>query len=216
MLITIFDSRGIIHKEFVPAGQTITGEYFLNFLKRLIARIRRFRPEYRDEDSWCLLHDNAPNHSSLIVRRFLAKNNVCVLNHPPYSLYLAPCDFYLFPKIKLKLKGCFFYDIPTIQRAATSTLEAIPQSGLQEAFNSLLNQIEGKETKGIHRRSKTMDWTTRGDEEDGGGSMERPCPSVEEGTEGGRSERWRHRSFLLVYMIVEIDIRYDRRELTLR
>ncbi|UYV79428.1 USP2, partial [Cordylochernes scorpioides] len=112
MLITIFDSRGIIHKEFVPAGQTITGEYYLNFLKRLIARIRRIRPEYRDEDSWCLLHDNAPSHSSLIVRRFLAKNNVCVLNHPPYSLYLAPCDFYLFPKIKLKLK-----DLPSLGKA---------------------------------------------------------------------------------------------------
>ncbi|UYV73796.1 hypothetical protein LAZ67_11000937 [Cordylochernes scorpioides] len=108
MLITFFDSRGIIHKEFVPAGQTIAGEYYLNVLKRLIARIRRIRPEYRDENSWCLLHDNAPSHSSIIVRRFLAKNNVCVLNHPPYSPDLAPCDFYLFPKIKLKLKGFFF------------------------------------------------------------------------------------------------------------
>ncbi|UYV78806.1 hypothetical protein LAZ67_16002852 [Cordylochernes scorpioides] len=111
MLITFFDSRGIIHKEFVPARQTITGEYYLNVLKRLIARIRRIRPEYRNEDSWCLLHDNAPSHSSLIVRRFLAKNNICVLNHPPYSPDLAPCDFYLFPKIKLKLKGCFFFMI---------------------------------------------------------------------------------------------------------
>ncbi|UYV63154.1 hypothetical protein LAZ67_2003304 [Cordylochernes scorpioides] len=88
MLITFFDSRGIIHKEFVPAGRTITGD--------------RIRPEYRDEDSWCLLHDNAPSHSSLIVCRFLAKNNVCVSNNPPYSPALAPCDFYLFPKIKLK------------------------------------------------------------------------------------------------------------------
>ncbi|UYV61726.1 hypothetical protein LAZ67_1006170 [Cordylochernes scorpioides] len=83
MLITFFDSRGFIQKEFVPAGQTVTGEYYLKVLKRLIARIRRIRPEYRDEDSWCLLHDNASSHSSLIVRRFLAKNNVCVLNHPP-------------------------------------------------------------------------------------------------------------------------------------
>ncbi|UYV70884.1 hypothetical protein LAZ67_8000973 [Cordylochernes scorpioides] len=57
MLITFFDSRVIIHKEFVPAGQVITGEYYLNVLKRLIARIRRIRPEYRDEDSWCLLHN---------------------------------------------------------------------------------------------------------------------------------------------------------------
>ncbi|UYV60691.1 hypothetical protein LAZ67_1001933, partial [Cordylochernes scorpioides] len=49
-------------------------------------------------------------------------------------------------------------------------------------------EIEVKETTGIYRRSKTMDWTTRGDEEDGGGSMERPCgpSSVEEGIEGGR------------------------------
>ncbi|UYV79301.1 hypothetical protein LAZ67_17002009 [Cordylochernes scorpioides] len=49
-------------------------------------------------------------------------------------------------------------------------------------------EIERKETTGIYRRSKTMDWTTRGDEEVGGGSMERPFgpPSVEEGTEGGR------------------------------
>ncbi|UYV69610.1 hypothetical protein LAZ67_6004089 [Cordylochernes scorpioides] len=50
-------------------------------------------------------------------------------------------------------------------------------------------QIE--ETTGIHSRPKTMDWTSRGDEEDGGGSMERPCgpPSVEEGIEGGSMER---------------------------
>ncbi|UYV80064.1 hypothetical protein LAZ67_18001570 [Cordylochernes scorpioides] len=78
MLITFFDSRGIIHKEFVPAGHTLTGEYYLNVLKRLIARIRRIRPEYRDADSWCLLHDNAPSHFSLIVRRFLAKNNPAI------------------------------------------------------------------------------------------------------------------------------------------
>ncbi|UYV76387.1 hypothetical protein LAZ67_14000250 [Cordylochernes scorpioides] len=33
-----------------------------------------------------------------------------------------------------------------------------------------------------------MDWMTRGDEEDGGGSMEWPCgpPSIEDGAEGGR------------------------------
>ncbi|UYV65759.1 hypothetical protein LAZ67_3005353 [Cordylochernes scorpioides] len=135
MLITIFDSRGIIHKEFVPAGQTITGEYYLNFLKRLIARIRRIRPEYRDEDSWCLLHDNAPSHSSLIVRRFLAKNNVCVLNHPPYSLYLAPCDFYLFPKIKLKLK---VYEVQTRQ----TTLDAGRDKDLHDLILALSTKID--------------------------------------------------------------------------
>jgi hypothetical protein len=30
---------------------------------------------------------------------------MAVILHPPYSPDLAPCDFFLFPKIKLKLKG---------------------------------------------------------------------------------------------------------------
>ena len=28
----------------------------------------RIRPEYRDPEIWSLLHDNAPSHTSLIVR----------------------------------------------------------------------------------------------------------------------------------------------------
>ncbi|GFV71746.1 putative DD34D transposase [Trichonephila clavipes] len=53
------------------------------------AKIRRIRPEHRTESSWCLSHDKAPSHTSLIVRRFWAKNNVCILNHPLYSSDLA-------------------------------------------------------------------------------------------------------------------------------
>jgi len=105
-----------------------------------MARIRRIRPEYQDPENWSLLHDNTPSHNSLIVRQFLARNQVCVLNYPPYSSDLAPCDFSLFPKLKLKLKGCFFEDIPTIQTASTRTLEAIPQNELNQAFESLLNR----------------------------------------------------------------------------
>ena len=140
MLITFFDSKDIIHKEFVPTGQTITGAYYLEVLKRLMGRIHRIRPEYRDPEDWSLLHDNAPSHTSLIVCQFLARNRVSVLNHPPYSPDLAPCDFSLFPKLKLKLKGRFFDNIPTIQSASTQALQAIPQTELEHAFESLLNR----------------------------------------------------------------------------
>ncbi|XP_011166492.1 histone-lysine N-methyltransferase SETMAR-like [Solenopsis invicta] len=140
MLITFFDSKGIIHKEFVPSDQIVTGDYYLEVLKRLMARIRRIRPDYQDPNSWTLLHDNAPSHKSLSVCQFLARNQVCVLNYPPYSPDLAPCHFSVFPKLKLKLKGCFFEDIPTIQTASTRELEAIPQNELNHAFESLLNR----------------------------------------------------------------------------
>ena len=41
MLITFFDSKRIIHREFVPTDQTITGAYYLEVVKCLMDRIRR-------------------------------------------------------------------------------------------------------------------------------------------------------------------------------
>ena len=38
--------------------QTITGAYYLELLKCLMARIRRIRSNYRDPETWSLLHDN--------------------------------------------------------------------------------------------------------------------------------------------------------------
>ncbi|GFY08778.1 mariner Mos1 transposase [Trichonephila clavipes] len=104
-----------------------------------MARIRRICPGCRAESSWCLLHDNAPSYTSLAVHQFLAKNNVCVLNQPPYSPDFAPCDYSLFSKLKRKLKGCYFEDILTLQIVSTHALQAIPQSDLQQSFDPLIN-----------------------------------------------------------------------------
>ena len=124
--------------EFVATSQTITGTYYLEALKRLIARICCIRPEYRDPETWSLLHDNALSHTSLIVRRFLVRNKFCVLIYAPYSPDLTLCDFSLFPK--LKFKGCFFNDISTIRAATTWGVEVIQQSELEHAYESLLNR----------------------------------------------------------------------------
>jgi hypothetical protein len=50
--------------------------------------------------SWVLHQDNAPAHNALSVKRFLMKYKITMLEHPPYSPDLAPCDFFLFQKIK--------------------------------------------------------------------------------------------------------------------
>jgi transposase len=49
-----------------------------------------------------------PAHTAFSIGEFLAKKNIPTLPHPPYSPDLAPCDFYLFPKLKSKLKGHHF------------------------------------------------------------------------------------------------------------
>ena len=74
-LITFFDSKRILHWEFIPPDQTITGTYYLKVLKSLTARIRLICPDYRDLETWSLLHDNAASQTSLIVRQFLDRNS---------------------------------------------------------------------------------------------------------------------------------------------
>jgi len=49
-------------------------------------------------------HDGAASHSALSVKQFLAQKLITEMEHPPYSLNLAPNDFWLFPKIKSALK----------------------------------------------------------------------------------------------------------------
>jgi hypothetical protein len=38
-----------------------------------------------------------------------------VIPHPPYSTDLLPCNFFLYPKLKMVLKGRNFNDITKIQ-----------------------------------------------------------------------------------------------------
>jgi hypothetical protein len=59
--------------------------------------------------------DFAPAHNALSVKQFLANHNINVLEHQPCSPDLAPCDFYLFPKIKSVLKGTHFLSVEDVK-----------------------------------------------------------------------------------------------------
>ena len=81
-----------IHYEFVPTGQTVNQVYHLKVLKKLREKVRRKRPELFANKSWILHHDNAPVHTALSVREFLATKQITVLEYPAYSPALAPND----------------------------------------------------------------------------------------------------------------------------
>ena len=74
---------------------------------------------------WLLHRDNVPAHASLIVREFLTKNNMTTVLHPAYSPDLAPCDFYMFPKMKLRLKGRRFTSIEEVQAESQQILNTL-------------------------------------------------------------------------------------------
>jgi len=54
------------------------------------------------------LHNNAPAHWTLASQKKLDYLGFQCLDHPPYSLDLAPSDYHLFSGLKKQLKGRHF------------------------------------------------------------------------------------------------------------
>jgi hypothetical protein len=55
-------------------------------LKRLREGIWHKRPDRWKNNNWFLHHDNAPAHTSLVVRQFLSSKNITVIPQPPIRL----------------------------------------------------------------------------------------------------------------------------------
>ncbi len=142
MLIVSFYSHGMIHTEFVSPGQTVNADFYKRVLDQLLKRIARVWPDLHVSKAWCHLHDSAPSHNALLFRQFLAKKNVTVLHHPPYSPDLALADYFLFLRLKIHLKGHWFDDGSAIQKAVTRDLKAIPVSDFAPTIARLADRAQ--------------------------------------------------------------------------
>jgi len=133
MLVCFFDHKVIVHYEFIAQWQMVNQQCYVEMLTMLWESVRR---EGRGiwPDKWILHHDNAPAHDVLRVRKFLAKNSITKMDHPPYSPDLAPCDFWLFPKLRNALKGQRFDNLSNIQRNMKTLLRGILENDFQECF----------------------------------------------------------------------------------
>jgi histone-lysine N-methyltransferase SETMAR len=81
-------------------------------------------------------HDNAPAHADLLTRRFLTNNSVTVVPYPPYSPYLALSDFFLFPKLKMELKGRRFQTVEGVQAESQAVLTTLRENDFQKCFKN--------------------------------------------------------------------------------
>lgn len=73
-------------------AKQLMGKFYVEILKRLKERIFRMRSDLTRMNSWILHHDNTTAHTSLVVRKFLPKNLITLINRSFYSLDLAPCN----------------------------------------------------------------------------------------------------------------------------
>ena len=127
-----FRSQGVVHKEFVPQGQTVNKQYY----REVLEKTQKNGSSCPARD--CGHLDAASRECSLscchLRERIFAQNCISVVPQSPYSPDLSPCDFFLFPKLKFHLKGRHFGTVDNIQKVVTDQLRELPH----EDFPALL------------------------------------------------------------------------------
>ena len=119
----------MIYMHWVPTGQST---------REFRKRFRRKRPALFKSGQWHFHQDKAPVHNSILVTDYLTKMGIKTVPHPPYSPDLAPCDFWLFPKLKEKLRGCHYETIEEMKEAVTKVIDTLTQEDFHGAFQMLL------------------------------------------------------------------------------
>jgi histone-lysine N-methyltransferase SETMAR len=93
MLLVFFDNKGLNYTNIVPRGSMVNANYILKALGTFMKHLKKKRPEMVSKE-WFFHWDNAPVHTAAVFQTWLASNNIQLLQHPPYSLDLAPVDFF--------------------------------------------------------------------------------------------------------------------------
>lgn len=142
LYVIFFDNKGPVMQIPVPKGRTVTAKFYKNVvLKNLKSCYKRRRPSTGIK-YLRLLHDNAPAHKARLVTEFLASEKVTVLPHPPYSPDLAPCDFFLFPKLKFQLSGKRYKSRNALGSAVYQYLMSVPIKEYELCFQSWIERLK--------------------------------------------------------------------------
>ena len=91
-------------------------------LREFRKRFRRKWPALFKSSQWHFHQDNAPVHNSILVTECLTKMGIKAVPHLPYSPDVAPCDFWLFHK----LRGCH-YETIEMKEAVMKVIDTLTQ-----------------------------------------------------------------------------------------
>lgn len=102
MVASFFGRTGHVATVALPPDSTVNAEWYTTqCLRAVLIKVREKRPK----GGIILHHDNARPHIANRTTEYLKANGVEILHSPSNSPDLAPCDFFLFPTIKNKMRG---------------------------------------------------------------------------------------------------------------
>ena len=125
--------RKSIHQSWLAKGLGL-GLLCWGFLREFRKRFRRKRPALFKSGQWHFHQENTPVHNSILVTDHLTKMGIKTVPQPPYSPDLAPCDFWLFSK----LRGCRHETIEEMKEAVTKIIDTLTQEDFHGALQKLL------------------------------------------------------------------------------
>ena len=95
-----------------------------------------------------ILHDNAKSHTAAAVTDLLHRCQLDILEHPPYSPDMSPCDYDLFAKVKEPLRGTRYNTRNELIRAIGRSIRKINKDGRDDGVRSLPNSWQKEINKG--------------------------------------------------------------------
>lgn len=137
-----FSSSGLAIQIAVPKGRTVTGRFYKNVVLKQLKKYYKQRRPVTGLKYVRLLHDNAPAHKAAIVTDFLKSEKVTVLPHPPYSPDLAPCDYFLFPRLKNHLSGKRYNSRKALGSAIYQCLKGIHVEDYEKCFQNWIERLK--------------------------------------------------------------------------
>ena len=133
MLVTFLSSRGFKAIKFLPEGATIDARICCDL----------FRCIRMENDAPLWIHmDNASPHRAKLAQSVLTDLQIFPLPHPPYSPDLAPCDFWLYGRLKYSLGSAKFSTVDELQERVLEELHKIQVGEIRRVYNEWIRRLE--------------------------------------------------------------------------
>ncbi|KAI6649950.1 Transposase [Oopsacas minuta] len=142
MYCIFFDAHGPVAQVIIPKGQTATGSFYTSNCLGAVEESLLKRRKRTGAKELRLLHDNSHPHKTKQVKENILRKGMIELEYPPYSPDLAPCDFYLFPKLKEYLSGRHFSNSEELASAIFQYLKRIPPEDYKNIFVQWLERLQ--------------------------------------------------------------------------
>jgi transposase len=122
--------------DLMPPGETITGDYYIKFLRQMIHNFgRHVEPLHASE--MVLMHDNARPHKTASVAHFLEERGIILLPQPPYSPDFNMLDRWVFTMLERKRSCCSFESEADVRAYVTDELRSLSSDDLKYQMEKL-------------------------------------------------------------------------------